>query len=421
MSPFAPPDAPGKGVYLTVRDVGWTLHPSQPVSVKAEAWEVTTDMLELADTFQLDLPFTRELWSLVATDAEVEISIDGRRVLVGYVDTRGHSGSKGGSSIRVEGRDKGGRLVDESAPLLNFVGMDVEAIVRKVVEPWFASVVLSNARNRTLIKGPGGAVVGGEPALLDLSHHTGKKLREHSRLTSAATSKDVRRNVTVGEARADVLHAIFEQADVLGWSTADGRDFVVGRPNYSQAPQWRFFAPAPGSARLREASVETFDYVESIGERYARLTVVGTSRGNTADYSSNVLGRRATVLNNPDSVDGTGKEFRRPKDLLIGDDDIRTAEQAKTRALREQAVRDAGGRALSLTVPGFGQQFFTAAGQPAGPEAIFAFDTIGSWEDEEAGISGDYLITRARFYSDKEGGEMTDLELVPRGTELRAR
>jgi len=376
---------------MNVHEVRVTFEPvgRPPIAALVEKIDLVNDMLELADPFDLELPFSKDVWAASAPDTQVSIHIDDSRVLTGFIDDRAKGGSKGnGSTIRINGRDKGGRLVDESAPLITFAGLGIEDLARDIVAPWFDAVSLSNARNRALIKGRGrrSAAVSREPVI--------------------DTGKNVQRKVNPGETRAQVLVYFLELAGLLGWSTADGREFIVGLPNYSQAPQWRFQWDLDGDT----TNVESHDYRESVAERYSTITVCGSSKGSKANYAGNVR-KRATA----DEAPGV---FQRPKRLIISDHDVNSIAVARDRVQREMRLRDARGRELSLMAPGFGQ---AAGGSEGEPVAIFAFDTVGRWEDLEADIRGEYLLTRCHFQTDKQGGQWTQLDLVPVGTELRVR
>lgn len=353
-------------------------------------FDVTSDMLELADQFMFRCPLTRERWELLAPDAEVMLLIDDSRVLTGFIDDRDRSLGRSGSTIEIVGRDRGGRLVDESAPLVTFQGKTLEDLVLAVVEDWFPTVTFSNARNRDLIRGRGRrkAQVGGEPVL-------------------NGRGRDLRKKVEPGESRAQVLEYVLEESRLLGWSTADAKEFVVGLPNYSQAPQWQFFVGREGSARWSEINVLDYRRHQTVAERYQKVIACGSSKGSTSDYGSKVTRRRGQAID--DSV------FRRPKTLIVSDDDIRSAAQAQTRADREMAFRNGQGDALEVDVVGYGQALGGAAGaQPA----IFAFDTMAHVEDEELGERGDWLVTRVRYHTTKQDGQVSTLSLVPRGTEL---
>lgn len=392
-------------VTLTVREVGRAFQPGQPLTVRALAYDVVTDMLELADEFSLVLGFERKLWDLVRTDAEVEVHVGDSRVLTGYVGTRRLSDGKGGATIRISGRDKGGRIVDDSAPLVTFEGLGILELTRTLVSPWFSDVVMTNAKNRQLIRGRGttGAPTAGEP--LD----RGKYNARSQKVTG------LRRKVAPGEERAAVLTDFLEMAGMIGWSSADGRTFFIGQPNHEQAPQFRFVMPA-GARRSRDAGVLDFDYADSIDERYAMIVATGASKPGESGYSSAVTKRRGEARNNPASTDGSGRDFLRRKTLHITDDELADVEAARDRAELEMRIRDARGKALEIVAAGAGQRF-GAAVKPS----TFAIDTIAHVEHEPSGIEGDFLITRCRFTLGKDDGQVTELSMVPRGTELVAR
>lgn len=348
-------------------------------------FEVTNDMLEFADSFSMRLPFDVEVWDMVSLDAPVELYIDGSRVLTGFVDRRERQVGKFANEIRITGRDKGGRLVDDRAPLVSFKGLGILQLAEAMVDGIFPTVSLANTLNRQLIRGRAAtkAPTAGEP-IFDVFREAPKK-------------------VEPGETRAEVLRHALEEADLLAWSSADGKEFIVGKPNHAQAAQWRFAVAGPGGRSA--TNVLEAMYVEDNTDRYSEITACGSSKGSSFNYGPNVTRRRATV-------EGAGN-FTIPKRLLIPDDDIRSAAQAKERAEREQRLRDSGGTLLELSVPGWSQ-----AMRGVGIPAIYAFDTIATWEDEEAEISGAYLVTRVVFRETKDEGQVAFLSMVPKGTEL---
>ncbi len=356
-------------------------------------FDVSSDMLELADPFSLSVPLTPDLWEAAALDSSIRIFIDDSQVLDGFVDERVRSIDKsGGSILNISGRDKGGRLVDESAPLKSFYNRRFADVAKDLVAPWFPKVTFSNATNRALIRGRGRrlASVAQEPAV------------------QVGSRKRVARKVEPGESRAEVLRHFLERFHLLGWSSANGREFVVGLPNYKQAPQFFFFVPRAGSKRFHEGNVLEASYRQSCSERYSEIRVVGSSRGDEASYGRNVTSRTATV---------SSEELLHDKHLIVVDDDIRTAGEALARAKREMKLREGAGEQLELTVPGFGQAL---GGDDTTPPALYACDTMSRWEDEELGLKGDWLITAVRYRRSKNG-ETSQLSLVPRGTELVGR
>lgn len=392
-------------VTILVLEADRLYQPGRHRPVRALDFDVTCDMLELADDWSMTLGFTPDLWRLCRTDAEVEIHVGDSRVLTGYIGARNFKDGRGGATILLRGRDKGGRLVDDAAPLVTYEGLGILDLSRELVRPWFSDVVATNAKNRTLIRGRGarGAGTSGEPIDRGVVSKRGKLTK-------------MRRKVRPGETRGEVLLDFLEEAFMLGWSSADGRTFYIGQPNQEQAPQWWFVMPA-SPARSREASVLDLDYTESVEERYAQIVACGAGKPSELSYGDAVRTKRGVAKNNPASTDGTGRDFLHPKTQIIADDELRDAAAAQDRAEHEMRVRDARGRALELVVPGAGQRLGAA-----GPIATFGFDTIAHVEHElVAEVEGDYLVTRCRFRRDKNSGQVTELSLVPRGTELAAR
>ncbi len=368
---------------------------SEPVTVGGiKSFELSTDILELADPFSISMPFHELLWPAFDTDSEVQIFIDSTRVLNGFVDRREFVGGKDGVVIDVTGRDKGGRIVDDAAPFENFVGKGVKELGQIVAGDWFAKVSTSNARNRKLIGGKGKTLAGvsREPAIIG--------------------PRDAAKKVEPGETRGQVLGHFLEEAGLLAWSSADGDEFIIGKPNYSQVPQFNFFLAAEGSARRNETNVVSIRYAEDVGEVYSEYHVCGSSKGNGPNYGKNVRRRQASAFDGP-GANGIGNRFYHPKKLVIADDDIRSTKQAKERANREAALRQGQGESLEIQVEGWGQPFM-GNGEPI----IFAFDTLAIVEIEEIGFDDICLITRVQFNETKDGGQIATLSMVTLGTEL---
>ena len=103
--------------------------------------------------------------------------IDDITVLRGFIDERLVPEEAGADYIQVVGRDRAGRLVDESAPGLIFAGLDMFTIARQLVSPWYPTVVASNARNRLVTRGRGvKAKAGGEPIIIKNKKIDGSRL-----------------------------------------------------------------------------------------------------------------------------------------------------------------------------------------------------------------------------------------------------
>jgi prophage tail gpP-like protein len=353
------------------------------------SYAISSSMIDPVDTAQFTLPWSRAAWDLLKPDQPIKVTIDGVVVLDGHLDDRESPPTD--ETILISARDRCGRLVQESAPSIDYRGLTLTQLVAKLGSPWFPKVTLSNARNRKVLRGRGRVVLSGnEPVRVD--PRPGGKLCEP------------------GQVRMAVIKELADQAELLVWSAGDGTELVVGRPNYEQDVQWRFFRPAPGSSRAAEGNV-AIGVKDSTGDRYSRIIVVGAGRGTTTNYGPAVTSRYAEVKDNPATRDGEGKAFSAPKRLLIQHEVHSTAE---ARAMAAQRMRraNASGEAITVMAPTHGQ--LVGGTWPT----LFCPDTMAHLEDERTGRKGAYLVVACRYESDRGGGERTTLDLVPKGTEL---
>jgi prophage tail gpP-like protein len=206
---------------------------------------------------------------------------------------------------------------------------------------------------------------------------------------------------------------VLSKAGLLAWSSADGKELIVGKPNYEQEPQWSFLNVLPGGQRENSPTILDLHVRESSGERYSQITVCGTGKGNDSNYGPNVTQKKATVRDSSGPA-GTGGTFAFPKRLLIADSDITTQQKAQERALREKALRDAQALEVVLEL-----ESWSSAPVSGGKPVVYHTDRIFHLEDEESGINEDFLVTRVDF-AQGSGMQACTIRGVPRGTELRA-
>lgn len=359
-------------------------------------YTIENDMLTPADAFNMKLaPATRGVYDLVPPDSEVEVRIESTRVLSGFIDERATEITRAGTSLTISGRDRAGRMVDESATLQVFPVLDLQTLMSQLARPTFPDgAVLSNAENRDLVRGrrSGKAEPGVEPIFSKRSKAPKK--------------------VEPGQTRWDVGQEFLEPANILAWSQADGRAIVVGLPNYSQGTQFRFFLAGENSLRVGESNVLSASVTESVAERFSRIVIVGAARGNSANYGSRVAGLQREVRNNPATLDGAGIDFTTSKLMIFTDDDVKNLSDADDRVIREFRLREAERLVLELRVQGHSQ--VRNRGDVA---ALFGFDMMADVEIEDLNIAGRFIITKVTFEASR-GGRTTSLTLVPEGTIL---
>lgn len=346
-------------------------------------YSIECSMLAPADAFSLTRPVSREVVNLCETDAPVSVQIDGTTVLNGRIGAvRG--GATDGTMV-VSGRDLSGRLVQESAPGVQYAGLKLVELVKRLASPWFTNVVLSDARNRAVRRGKGyHAPAPTEPLVLDAVTAGGR--------------------IEPGQMKWQVIEELVTQAGYLCWSSADGKELVIGKPNYSQAIQWQFVV-AEGRSTVLDLTTE-----DNVEDGYSRILVVGASRGTDADYGTGPSERAGEWLDFP-GPEGVGGDFQAPKRLVLGQQKLRSSAEGKQLAEREARRRNRNRRMVTVEAPGHGQIVRGAT------PTIFAPNTMAHVVWEAWGLDGAYLVTGCKFAS-KRDDERTSLQLVPKGTEL---
>lgn len=357
------------------------------------AYNVGVDLLTPADAFTLvsGVPpsnaAARALWDTLAPDSEIVIEIDGTRVLTGYIGTRRVMDTGDGPTFEITGTDKSGRMVQESAPLVRYGDLTLGALAEQLAAPWFDAVRFSNATNRRLLRG------------------RGKKARPGQEPIFNTSTRVAPRGVEPGATRWEVLEEIAAEAELLVWSTADGTALVIGRPNYRQEPQYTLHRCA------RESNVTSLEYGDSVADRFSMIVVTGAGRGDTLNYGTNVM-RRVQFVVNGTGAQGVGRDFQRPKRLMV-QAASRNAAHAKNQAQRLMDRHDATGRTCDVVVHDHGQWLAGRAGAPT----IYAVDTVAQVQRDDIGLDEPMLITAVDFQGNR-GAQTTTLRLVPLGTRL---
>lgn len=401
------------------------------------SYRISIDMLQPADSFSLSTQFTREAWARLRTDAEVGVYIDKTRLITGYIDQRRKRSGRQGRTIEVTGRDKTGRLVDESAPSFSFGGLHLVGLVKKIIgadRPGapFSHVTLVNTDNRRLLRGgstPQSRTykepVSGSSPIWD-KFKGNPRARQHIQRVSGEQAKvtivygkpvvtqpgildgrsRVPRRVRPGQKRWDALTTIFREARLLAWSTGAGDALFIGVPAYEQEPQYQFI-----DAFDERQSNCAINVTEDVGEMYSMYTVVGAAVG-TRTTKARDRRIRKTIYANPDNtIDGTGDAFLRRKELVITDNSIRSPERAAERGERELLRRELSYRELEVMAPGHAQMYNSSRA------TIFAIDTLAHVIDEATGIDDDYIVVATNLEHSREGTRTT-LRLKPWGSIL---
>jgi prophage tail gpP-like protein len=354
-------------------------------------YEIHSSMIEPASRFAMNIPFDLAVWGLTVPDAAIQILIDDVEVLTGFIDE--HLMPEGDDVIRIVGRNRYGRMVDESAPTINYANLTMFELVTQVASPWYTNVVFTNARNRRVTRGRGKkARAGDEPVVL-------------------FARKAIGTRINPGMSRHQVIEDLCAQSGCLVFPSGDGSELIIGQPNYEQEPQFYFFMPQADSTRVDQSTVLAMGISESVAERYSRVIVVGSGTGTDANYGATVASRYAQSFNDPLTADGTGLDFRQRK-CLIAVRPVNSIAEAQELADREMARRDMSRRKITVRSQGHGQ---VIAGVYT---TIFAPDLLALVEDERTMTKGTYIVTDCTFHGNREGAEETSLTLLPKGAVL---
>lgn len=365
-------------------------------------YQIDTSLIEPSDSFSLSRPFDLDAWNLCHRDAYVRVMIDGQPRATGFIDTRRKSAAAG--TFEITGRDRVGRLVQESAPRSSYGGTTTFAVLEALMHPWFTSLALSNDHNRRVQLGKGSKVPGDRDAI---ALQKGARSKAKSGIEGLFAKTKATR-IDPGRKRYDVMKHVASQLGLAIWASADGKTLFVGKPNQTQPAIFLLRHSLRG-----QSTVEDLEYEESNADRYSMISAVGAGASSESDYGETASSHEGTVWDNPDNrIDGTGRDFLFPKRLVLAEQAMRDRAEAARVARLEQIRRDFNRTTVVAKCWYHGQ---VVSGST---RTLFATDTMARVVDEEIELDEDFLIYAATFSASRDIGETTTLHGVPRGTEI---
>lgn len=357
-----------------------------------QSGNIESSMINPADSFVLRIPFDLRAWNTLRRDSRITIKVDGITILDGFIDKRLHKGRAG--IIEITGRDRVGRLVDESAPAINFTGLTIVEGVRRLAAGWFDVVTLSDARNRNLRRGKGRRVASGSEPVITINVRVPRRGAVHP-----------------GETRWHLIHEICSRAGLICYSSSDGKELFIGKPNYSQSPQYLFRLASPDSPN--RTTVREMDTVEDDGERYSMYLCAGVGGQGDTNYGTNVTDKRGRAFDNVfNRFDGTGRDFIFPKRMFLPERAFESYADAQRVAENERARRDYKRHLVSVECDRFGQDLGT------GELTLFAPDTMARCINEPLETDANFLIVDCSYSFDRDQADRTMMHVIPSGTEL---
>lgn len=353
---------------------------------------IESSMITAADKFVLRLPSSELAWRSLRRDARITIKADGTTLLDGFIERREFDGKAG--VITISGRDRVGRLVDESAPAINYTGMTILDAVRRLASPWFDEVTLSDARNRRLRRGKGRRAASGNEPVVTINVRVPR-----------------RGNVHPGETRWHLIHEIVSRAGLICYSSSDGLELFIGKPNRNQDVQYLFALGVAGGQI--ETTVRDLKIIEDDGDRFSLYLVAGVGGQTDTNYGRNVTDNRGVAFDNPfNRIDGTGRDFIHPKRMFLPERAFDSYGDAEQVAKNEKDRRDYHRHGVSIEMAGFGQYLGTSQA------TLFAPDTVARVVVEELRIDEPYLVASASYSFERPGADTTTMHAVPIATEI---
>lgn len=355
-------------------------------------YSISCSMLTPSDSFTLTRPWDSYAWAICRPDSEVVVCVDGVPVITGWIDDRELSGDD--DSFTITGRDKIGRLIQESSPAFTFAGLSPMQLIGKIAQPWFTVTVDNNERNRRIVRGKKGKIAQAGTVTVRRKRKTGSR-------------------VEPGQTKWTAIEEILKQTGEIAMSSGDGKELIVFAPNTAQEPQWNFFRPAPYTRRKNApGQVQEMRERWSVGDLYSRIDVVGSGVGSANSYGVAVNARSGVAKDFTATADGEGDKLQRAKKLLLNES-VRSLDEAREFAEREMSRRAMNYLRLDVVAPLHGQR--VAGGRDV---TLFALDTIAACENEMTGTSGPFRVVELEFTTSRADGEITRLGLIPEAQEI---
>lgn len=346
--------------------------------------EITRGIEAIANSFKLTVSERwdgqSEPWPIVEEDA-CTIRVDGRVLLTGFVDSRGHQEDGSNHSLTIAGRDSAAALVDCSAELAQweFSNIPVLDLCKTLGAPFgivftlqdgLADKAIGTASRSATSK----ALAGGAPSSVGSA---GKS-------SSLSISKpNTKLTINPGDSPFEVIDRACRMAGVLPVSDGLG-GIVLTRAGGTRAQT----ALVRGQNIL--SATATFDATK----RYRRYVVSGQAQG-----TDDLFGASAAAVKS----EATDANVRRSERVLfIRPEGAVSLAFAKQRAAWEATVRAARAADVVITVQGWKQQ----------DGSLWPVNAIVPVKDPVVGVDGDMLITEATFALSEESGSITRLKVA---------
>lgn len=315
-----------------------------------KSYSIEADLYTADDAFSLELsnPGTK-----ISAGARCELYVNDRQALTGIIDMVDRGGDKSGTTLKLEGRDLMGLLVDSYCETFDDLqGITLKSLAERLLKtvPYI---------NRKVVQYQAGAL-----KRIDTEQNHVK--------------------IEPGQTIFDVLKTYALSRGLMFFALENGT-FVFGRPKTGGAPLYRLIRR---KSDPRENNVESGHLTDSIARRYSKIVVTGQQQGMD-DIAAEDINTQSTTVTDPTFP------FYKPYYQTDQNDALSPQQHARMRL--EQMKFE--GFQLKYTVP-----FHCQNGEP------WRINEICHVIDEDLEIDGDYLIYGRTLKLDKSGS-YTELKL----------
>ncbi|MEW6595646.1 MAG: phage baseplate assembly protein [Thermodesulfobacteriota bacterium] len=332
-------------------------------------------------TIEADIYTADDAFSLELANPEVEIKrgqkcelwVNNKQELTGVIDKVSRKYSKAGLTLRVEGRDLMGLLVDSYCEqFVTVQGMQLSALAEMLLK----TVPFINRKK----------IVYQENIVGKLK---GKKKATDQPLIGYLDTPQKLSQIEPGMTVFEVLRNYAASRGLMFFLLPDGT-FVFGRPKAKGEPVYSLICTLAGEGN----NVLEGEEIDDISKRYSKITVIGQQQGQE-DH-----GMDATQIHTKATAED--KEFPFYKPFVTKDNNDSQSPALHARFLKEQQRHQ--GYQLRYQVQGHSQN-----------SNNWQINELCRVRDEVLGIDGVYLIYGRTMERSRQSGTTTSLKLGPPG------
>ena len=330
------------------------------------SYSVEADLYTADDAFSLELARPE---IAIKRGQRCELYVNGVLELTGIIDKPSRRYDKAGLTLRLEGRDLMGLLVDSCCE--KFVTVEG----KKLTE--LAEMLLENVPyiNRK------GIIY--QENIIGKLH--GKKKTVDSPDLGYMDSPQKISQIEPGMTIFEVLKTYAASRGLMFFALADGT-FVFGRPKAKGEPVFTLTCSKSGGGNILEG-----EEVDDISKRFSKVTVIGQRQGQDGD------GLDASVVNSPSGV-ALDPDFPFYKPYVTRDNNDSQSPELHARFWMEQQRHQ--GYQLHYKVQGHSQN-----------GKNWQINELCRVRDEVLGVDGVYLIYGRKFERSRESGTIARLKL----------